>query len=208
MAKQIKGVYEEVLLCAKREFLAKGFKDSSLRTIAQAAGTSTGSIYTRFKSKEGLFQAVVGPVVEGLTGWFSDMQESFHQRDQAEQKQQMYSYTQSNMAVFVEYVYDHFDVFRILLTGADGTEYVNFVNDLVEIELDYTIKFMEFTENEYLQNGEADRDFLHIINSMYYTGIFEVVLHNMKKEDGIRYAKKLSEFHYAGFERLFHMTLE
>ena len=53
MARQIEGVYEAVLRCAKEEFLAKGYKDASLRTIAERAGTSTGSIYTRFGDKEG-----------------------------------------------------------------------------------------------------------------------------------------------------------
>ena len=48
MAKQIEGVYENVLRCARQEFLEKGFALASLRDIAKAAGTSTGSIYTRF----------------------------------------------------------------------------------------------------------------------------------------------------------------
>ena len=58
MAKQKPGVYDRVLECAKEEFLSKGFLDASLRTIAQEAGTSTGSIYTRFGDKEGLFRAI------------------------------------------------------------------------------------------------------------------------------------------------------
>lgn len=41
MAKQKAGVYDKVLECAKEEFLSKGFLDASLRTIAQAADTST-----------------------------------------------------------------------------------------------------------------------------------------------------------------------
>ncbi len=49
-----------ILSCAKKEFLEKGYKDASLRVIAQEAGTSTGSIYTRFGDKEGLFEAIVG----------------------------------------------------------------------------------------------------------------------------------------------------
>ena len=64
LAKQIEGVYEAVLECAKKEFLEKGYKDASLRTIAQEAGTSTSSIYTRFGDKEGLFRAIVEPVAE------------------------------------------------------------------------------------------------------------------------------------------------
>ena len=38
--------------------MSKGFLDASLRTIAQAAETSTGSIYTRFGDKEGLFNGL------------------------------------------------------------------------------------------------------------------------------------------------------
>ena len=63
MAKQIEGVYEAVLDCAKKEFLEKGYKDASLRTIAQEANTSTGSIYTRFGDKEGLFSSDVRPMI-------------------------------------------------------------------------------------------------------------------------------------------------
>ena len=44
MAKQKVGVYDRVLECAKEEFLSRGFLDASLRTIAQEAETSTGSI--------------------------------------------------------------------------------------------------------------------------------------------------------------------
>ena len=59
MAKQKVGVYDRVLECAKEEFLSRGFLDASLRTIAQEAETSTGSIYTRFGDKEGLFLSLI-----------------------------------------------------------------------------------------------------------------------------------------------------
>ena len=48
MTKQVEGVYERVLACAKEEFLEKGFSKSSLRTIAAKADTTTGTIYSRF----------------------------------------------------------------------------------------------------------------------------------------------------------------
>ena len=66
MAKQIEGVYENVLRCARQEFLEKGFALASLRDIAKAAGTSTGSIYTRFTDKAGLFRALVEPAAGEL----------------------------------------------------------------------------------------------------------------------------------------------
>ena len=72
MAKQKPGVYDRVLECAKDEFLSKGFLDASLRAIAQEAGTSTGSIYTRFGDKEGLFRAIVEPVVDQFKATLSE----------------------------------------------------------------------------------------------------------------------------------------
>ena len=77
MAKQIEGVYEAVLACAKKEFLEKGYTDASLRTIAQEAGTSTSSIYTRFKDKEGLFEAIVGPAASQMKEMFLKFRKTF-----------------------------------------------------------------------------------------------------------------------------------
>ena len=55
MTKPIEGVSERILSCAKEGFLEKGYADASLRTIAAKAETTTGSIYSRFRDKEGLF---------------------------------------------------------------------------------------------------------------------------------------------------------
>ena len=93
MAKQKAGVYDKVLECAKEEFLSKGFLDASLRTIAQAAETSTGSIYTRFGDKEGLFRAIAEPVVDQFKAMFRRVQEDFHQLSEEEQRADMGQYT-------------------------------------------------------------------------------------------------------------------
>lgn len=53
MTKPIEGVSERILSCAKEGFLEKGYADASLRTIAAKAETTTGSIYSRFRDKEG-----------------------------------------------------------------------------------------------------------------------------------------------------------
>lgn len=52
--KQVEGVSEKIIACSKKEFLEKGYTDASLRTIAAEAGTTTGSIYSRYGDKEGL----------------------------------------------------------------------------------------------------------------------------------------------------------
>ena len=66
MASRIEEFDEKILACAKEEFLEKGYTDASIRTIAQNAGVSTSTIYTRYSDKEGLFRFLVEPAANGL----------------------------------------------------------------------------------------------------------------------------------------------
>lgn len=203
MAKQIEGVYEAVLACAKREFLQKGYKDASLRTIAQEAGTSTGSIYTRFQDKEGLFSAVVSPAADGLMELFLKIQESFHQFDEETQRAEMGQYTSLHQMEMLDYIYDHFEEFQILLDGADGTRFSSVLDKLVDIEVDYTYKYMEVIGCESVASGLVTEEFIHIVVTAYFNGMFEVVRHNMAKADAVKYIRLLNRYHMQGFTTIF-----
>ena len=49
-----------ILQAAQAEFLEKGFRAASLRSIVKAAGVTTGAFYGYFESKAQLFDALVG----------------------------------------------------------------------------------------------------------------------------------------------------
>ena len=204
MAKQIEGVYESVLACAKKEFLEKGYKDASLRVIAQAAGTSTGSIYTRFMDKAGLFDAIVGPAADQLKDMFVEIQENFHSLDDSTQEAEMGEYTSRHQMEMLEYIYDHFDEFRLLLDCSDGTRFSGFVDELVDIEVEYTYKYMEVINCESVKSGVVTEDFIHIIVTAYFNGMFEVVRHNMSRDDARKYIRLLNRYHMQGFSTVFN----
>ena len=203
MAKQKPGVYDRVLECAKEEFLSKGFLDASLRTIAQEAGTSTGSIYTRFGDKEGLFRAIVEPVVDEFRAMFLEIQENFHQLDDNVQQSEMGQYTSLHQMELLDYIYDHFDEFRLLLFGAEGTRFACFLDELVDIEVEYTYQYMEVIGCESVKSGQVTEEFIHIIVTAYFNGMFEVVRHNMDRAAAHRYVKMLNDYHMAGFGTVF-----
>ena len=204
MAKQIEGVYESVLACAKKEFLENGYKDASLRVIAQAAGTSTGSIYTRFKDKAGLFDAIVSPAADQLKDMFVEIQENFHSLDDSTQEAEMGEYTSRHQMEMLEYIYDHFDEFRLLLDCSDGTRFSGFVDELVDIEVEYTYKYMEVINCESVKSGVVTEDFIHIIVTAYFNGMFEVVRHNMSRDDARKYIRLLNRYHMQGFSTVFN----
>lgn len=203
MAKQIEGVYERIVECAKKEFLANGYKDASLRVIAANAGTTTGSIYTRFKDKEGLFRAIVESVVDGMREIFLNVQETFHQLEPQKQETIMSQYIADNIDRLLDYIYDHFEEFQLLLDASYGTRYQNFVDELAQIEVDYTYKYMEVIGCGSIVSGVVTEDFLHIVTTAYFDSMFEIVRHDMDKDSAKKYLHMLQKYHEAGFDTIF-----
>jgi len=204
MAKQKEGVYEKIIECAKIEFLEKGFNDASLRVIAKNAQTSTSSIYTRFKDKEGLFDAIVQPVMKEFETYFSKKQQSFHEIDVLKQDEMKYDYTGDCVDEMIDYIYDHFDEFTLLLKCSYGNEASDFIERLVDIEVEYTIKFIQSIGNDAIKMGRANQTFLHIVQKAYFSGFFEIVLHNMEKQEAKFYIQQLRDFYSAGHETIYH----
>ena len=198
MTKPIEGVSEKILACAKEEFLEKGYSEASLRSIAAKADTTTGSIYSRFGDKEGLFSAIVEPAAEGLIQIFLRIQEDFHATRAEDQPKLMGQYTASGMDEMVDYVYDRFEEFQLLLDASYGTRYQDFVERLVDIETEYTYKYMEATA--FLQDGSMiTEDFIHITARAMFDSMFEVVRHHMDKDIARKYLHMLEKYHTGGW---------
>lgn len=199
MAKQIEGVYERILECAKKEFLEKGYMDASLRTIAAEAETSTNSIYVRFKDKGGLFAAIVEPVSEEFLSRCMNVQEAFHAFDSETQRREVGQYSADAILGMVDYIYDHFDEFRLLLDASHGTKFHDFVDRLVSMEEDYTWKWMEVTGSHLEPEGDLTAELYHMMATAYFEGIFEVVRHKMDRENAKKYVTVMGKYHQAGF---------
>lgn len=203
MAKQIEGVSERILNCAKAEFLDKGYTDASLRAIAAAADTSTNSIYVRFGDKEGLFSAIVEPVLSGMTERFIKIQEEFHHLDRAAQSTRVTEWEDGGTMELVDYMYDHLDKFRLLLDASYGTQFHNFVDELVRIEVEYTYKYMETVGYPAHLGDALTEKLLHIVTTSRFESIFEVIRHGMSREEAAEYIDLLSRYHRTGFSAIF-----
>ena len=130
---------------------------------------------------------------------FLAVQESFHGFDVARQKEEVGVYSANEMLKLVDYIYDHFDEFRLLLDASYGTEFADFVDRLVAIEEEYTWKWMTVTGAQLDGETPITRDFYHMVVSSYFQGIFEVVRHQMSRENARRYISLLGRYHHAGF---------
>ena len=102
----------------------------------------------------------------------------------------------------VDYIYEHFDAFKLLLCCSSGTEYEHFVHEMVEIEEEGTRRFQETMKSAGVAIKELDGQLEHILISGMFSGFFEIVIHDMPKEKSQRYIRELREFYTAGWMKI------
>ena len=74
MAQVLKEESREMILdAAKDEFMEKGFKESSMRRIAQKSRMTVGNLYRYFKNKEDLLEVIVAPAYRAVNKMVSDL---------------------------------------------------------------------------------------------------------------------------------------
>lgn len=202
MAKKVEGRSDLLLACAMAEFMEMGFQEASLRVIAAKADTTTGSIYSRFQDKEGLFHALVDDTVEQLLTWVKQDQQEFSEKNAEDQKSEVFSYKPEVWEQMVEYIYDHWDVFRLLTRCTDIDCFESLLNSLVEMEVDYTYRFISSTQNHASESGALTPMLVHMLSNSYYSGLFEIVRHEMEKEEAVAYVQRLRRFFVCGWADL------
>lgn len=203
MASRIEGFDEKILACAKEEFLGEGYTDASIRTIAQNAGVSTSTIYTRYSDKEGLFRFLVEPAANGLKELLQQSLSGFSSLPGNEQNEKFMEYSNRGFEAVIAYIYKYFSEFKLLITGAPGNYYQEFLEDLVELDTDCTKKFLIQAKSKALVEGRITDGFLHVVSSAFYSGIFEVVIHDMPMEEAKNYINELRTFYGNGWKEYY-----
>ena len=193
---------EKIQEAAMAEFLDKGFQGASLRQIVKNAGVTTGAFYGYFSSKEALFTAIVEPHATALMGKFMWAQTSFAELPEEEQPQHMGVESRDYVAWMVDYICRHREPVKLLLCCAEGTSYENFIHNMVEVEVESTLRYMEVLRRMGRDIPQMSRSLCHIIASGMFNAIFEVVIHDMPYEQALRDVEQLQTFYTAGWSKL------
>lgn len=193
---------DRILSSAKQEFLEKGFQNASLRNIVKNAGVTTGAFYRYYDSKEELFSALAGEQAEYMLSLFEDTLEDFKKLPGDVQTEQMTDVSSACIAKMMDYIYDNYDAFKLLIECAEGTSYGDFIHQLVVKEVESTYTYMETLSSEGHPVGRINKNLVHMISSGLLTGMFEAVVHDMEKAEADEYVSQLSRFYTAGWSEL------
>ena len=184
------------------EFSEKGFLGASLRQIVKNAGVTTGAFYGYFSSKEALFASIVEPHAAALMGRFMKAQTGFAELPEEEQPLHMGEASGDYVNWMVDYICDHREPVKLLLCRAEGTSYEHFIHNMVEIEVEYTLKYMDVLRRSGRKVPELKKSLCHIIASGMFSGLFEIAVHDMPREQALRDITQFRSFYTAGWLKL------
>lgn len=193
---------EELLEAGKREFLEHGFRGASMRGIAAAAGVTTGALYRYYTDKEALLDALVKEPADTLETAYREQQRLFAEKPLQSQLAGLPEVSDDSASWMMQYIYDHFDAFKLIVCCSAGTKYEYYLDTLIDIESESGRRLIDRMKEEGIPVRDMDDALIHIFSSALFNGMFETVRHDMPRETAYAYMVSLREFYSAGWFKI------
>ncbi len=198
-----------ILESAKKEFLSCGYEKASTNRICKNAGVTSGALYKRYSGKDELFCALVSPVADKFKQLLNGVNDDFHDLPDNEKNAAAFAPKSrtKDYVDFIDFVYEHFDVFKLLIEFSKGSSYENYLHELADILVASTLRFIKETNREAVILGKkVSPEIIHILITSHLNGLFEPVIHNMRREDARIYAEQLQYFFNIGWAGILRMS--
>ena len=193
---------EKILDTALRHFLKDGFSGASLRNIVKDAGLTTGAFYKYYPTKEMLFDALTDPYMEHIYQIYDQIVEAFEKLSASDQTRNMSDTSSDGMEQMVDYIYDHYDNFRLLLKCGDSGKFELFIHNMVEREMKSSRKYIEKMKEAGVKIPVVEESLMHMIYTGFFSSILQIIEHDIDKETAKKNVNQLREFQTGGWERL------
>ena len=187
MPKDKTKTHAALLTAARREFLTKGFEKAALNVIAEQAGITPAGFYRHFRSKDDLFDALVRPV---LTELDDRCREDMALMDTADYD----PFDEEGLFQWVDFFYEYFDEWRLLICCSHGSRYEHFCDELVRMEHESAMS---------LYPG-LDVQKSRVIAELFIRMLVLPIEEQMTKPEAVEHVHFLRELLYPGWERVFH----
>ncbi|MDO5725840.1 MAG: TetR/AcrR family transcriptional regulator [Tissierellia bacterium] len=146
----------KILNSARKEFLAKGYNNASLRKIAANLNMTTGAIYGYFKDKNELFDEVTKIEIEKLKRLLEKFNKaSLHRPQDALEFLKRFPYDEQVQKQMIEsnldyyrFMYENREFFVILNSPIKGIMYKKYFEEFIELDYKDSLELLELLYGE------------------------------------------------------------
>lgn len=193
---------------ARKEFMELGFQKASLRNICKNAGVTTGALYFFFKDKNDLFASLVREVAD-------EVRQIVIEHIKLEKKVYTLENTDSSKIALngvaqsrevVCYMYEHRDTILLLLSKSRGSDYENYIDEIVSImEKDTKLFMMEMLGEEFTKSGLSAYSY-HWFAHIEVMSFVNMILHDLTLDEALEQAEVVANFLAGGWMAMVKQT--
>lgn len=205
MSTKAEDTEKNILNTARKHFLKDGFSGASLRNIVKDAGLTTGAFYKYYPTKEALFDALTDLYIEHIYQIYDRVVEDFEKLSAKEQTSNMSDTSGDGMDQMIDYIYEHYDNFRLLLKCGDSGKFETFIHNMVDREMRSSLEYVKKMKEDGIEIPIVGESLMHMIYTGFFSSIFQIIEHDIDKETAKRNVHKLREFNTGGWERLWNV---
>lgn len=205
MSTKAEDTEKNILNTARKHFLKDGFSGASLRNIVKDAGLTTGAFYKYYPTKEALFDALTDPYIEHIYQIYDRVVEDFEKLSAKEQTSNMSDTSGDGMDQMIDYIYEHYDNFRLLQKCGDSGKFETFIHNMVDREMKSSLEYVKKMKEDGIEIPIVGESLMHMIYTGFFSSIFQIIEHDIDKETAKRNVHKLREFNTGGWERLWNV---
>ena len=189
---------KKLLDSAKQEFLEKGYMKASLRTICKNAGVTTGALYFFFENKEDLLRELVE---EPLKGLIALMQQ--HLLEELEEGAGVIDLSADTKDIraakeIVSFIYQHYDIFLILLAKSQGSRYEDTVSRLADWGEEHYTKLSAMAAEQY-GVPKPDKYLIHWATYVQVHAFTHLLLHEPDVNKALAHIERIVIFLVSGW---------
>ena len=190
MSTKAEDTEKNILNTARKHFLKDGFSGASLRNIVKDAGLTTGAFYKYYPTKEALFDALTDPYIEHIYQIYDRVVEDFEKLSAKEQTSNMSDTSGNGMDQMIDYIYEHYDNFRLLLKCGDSGKFETFIHNMVDREMRSSLEYVKKMKEDGIEIPIVGESLMHMIYTGFFSSIFQIIEHDIEKcaqASGIQY---------------------
>lgn len=186
-------------------FFKRRIQWSIFEEYCEDAGLTTGAFCKYYPTKEMLFDALTDPYVEHIYEIYDGILSEFEELSADEQTRNMSGTSSEGMDQMIDYIYDHYDNFRLLLKCGDSGKFEDFIHNMVEREVEASQKYMKAMCDAGIEFPAVSKSLMHMIYTGFFSSVLQIIEHDMDRETAKKNVYQLMEFQTGCWERLWNI---
>lgn len=199
--------HEKIIRAAIDEFNEHGYEKASMRSIGEKCGLTAAALYRHFDNKAALFRSLVEPALKDLNDWMDrhavrTEEEISKALDEYEGDHCSQLWDKVEIKMMEELIYPRMEEYSMLVNKSSGSEYGNFMNDLVSAHQERMMPYFTTLKERGYKVKDITPEELHILLMAYCKALFEPVAQGYTLERALKYLKTVDEFFSPGWREL------